>query len=218
MARHVGPRRPIDGVGARETLAVAESDAERAVEDCPEALDGTAGRGWGAVPVVAVANSMGVRVFESDLRQTFSGARVERRPDGGGSIVVEERAHPVRKRGLIAYGLGVLAASQYDSRAFPRIHHVFPRSGGPQECGCPEVRAVGLQYAEAFQRALLMPRSMVVEWVLQHVEGARRDGASVSVPAPWGEVARSHYIPCAAGFHVPSAVASRRLASFAVTC
>lgn len=218
MARHVGPMRPLDVVGARKTLAVAESDAELAIEECTGAWDRIAGGGWGAVPVIAVANSMGVRVFESDLHQTFSGARVERRSDGVGSIVVEERAHPVRQRGLIAYCLGVLVASQYDSRSFPRVHHVFPKIRDSQECGCPEARAVGLQYAEAFQRALLMPSSMVVEWVLQHVEGARRDGASVSVPAPWGEVARSHCTHCAADFHVPSAVASRRLALFAVNC
>lgn len=218
MTRDVSPTRPLERVGARKTLAVAESDAERVIEECPGALDRIAGGGWGAVPVIAVANSMGVRVFESDLPQVFSGARVERQSDGGGSIVVEERAHPVRQRGLIAYCLGVLVAAQYDSRAFPRVHHVFPKIRDSQECGCPEARAVGLRYAEAFQRALLMPRSMVVEWVLQHVEGARRDGSGVSVPAPWGEVARSHCTPCAADFHVPAAVASRRLALFAVNC
>lgn len=218
MTRDVSPTRPLERVGARKTLAVAESDAELAIEECPGAWDRIAGGGWGAVPVIAVANSMGVRVFESYLPQVFSGARVERHSDGGSSIVVEERAHPVRLRGLIAYCLGVLVAAQYDSRSFPRVHHVFPKIRDSQECGCPEARAVGLQYAEAFQRALLMPRSMVVEWVLQYFEGARRDGSGVSVPAPWSEVARSCFIPCAADFHVPSAVASRRLASFAVTC
>ena len=218
MTRDVSPTRPLERAGARETLGIAESDAERAIENCPGAGDRSAGGGWGAVPVIAVANSMGVRVFESDLPQVFSGARVERHSDGGGSIVVEERSHPVRQRGLIAYCLGVLVAAQYDSRSFPRVHHVFPNIRDSQECGCPEARAVGLQYAEVFQRALLMPRSMVVEWILQHVEGAGRDGAGVSVPAPWSEVARSCFIPCAADFHVPSAVASKRLALFAVTC
>ncbi|WIB31434.1 ImmA/IrrE family metallo-endopeptidase [Curtobacterium sp. MCSS17_005] len=146
----------------------AERDAKALVAGIPEG-------GWRTVNPVAVAASLGVKVFDADLPENVAGV-LRKNPADDGAIYIQRLDHPRRKRFTAAHEIGHVVLRQKrdewnEVALVDKRDELATRGTNADE-----------QYANAFAAALLMPQEYLSE-MLNFGFSTREIAANLNVSA-----------------------------------